>query len=55
MPAPSWKKIIWDDPKGMRNYHQDFLISMDQVQKLGKELDKKEPRLFEKMIAKGTR
>ncbi|MBN2034060.1 MAG: AMP-binding protein [Deltaproteobacteria bacterium] len=51
--CPKLERIIWDDPKGMRNYHQDFLISIDQVQELGKELDKKEPSLFENMIREG--
>jgi len=51
--CPKLEKIIWDDPKGMRNYHQDFLISVDKVQELGKELDQKDPDLFEKMINEG--
>ncbi|MFH1930721.1 MAG: AMP-binding protein [Pseudomonadota bacterium] len=51
--CPKLKRIIWDDPKGMRNYHQDFLISIKKVQELGKELDQKEPDLFEKTINEG--
>jgi len=51
--CPKLQTIIWDDPKGMRNYHQDYLISIKNVQELGKELDKKEPDLFEKMINEG--
>ena len=51
--CPKLKWIIWDDPKGMRNYHQDFLISIKKVQALGKELDQKEPDLFEKTINEG--
>ncbi|MCJ7683881.1 MAG: AMP-binding protein, partial [Desulfobacteraceae bacterium] len=51
--CPKLQTIIWDDPKGMRNYHQEYLISIKKVQELGKELDKKEPELFEKMINKG--
>lgn len=51
--CPKLQTIIWDDPKGMRNYHQEYLISIKKVQELGKELDKKEPDLFEKMINKG--
>ncbi len=45
--------IIWDDPKGMRRYHQEFLKSIIKTQELGRELDKKEPELFEKMINEG--
>ncbi len=51
--CPKLKWIIWDDPKGMRNYHQDYLISIKKVQELGKELDQKEPDLFEKTINEG--
>jgi long-chain acyl-CoA synthetase len=51
--CPKMNKIIWDDPKGMRNYTQDFLISIDRVQELGKELDRKEPGLFEKLSMEG--
>jgi hypothetical protein len=34
----------------MRRYHQPNLKSIIKTQELGKELDKKEPDLFEKMI-----
>ena len=43
--CPKLKKIIWDDPKGMRNYDEDFLISLKEVQQLGRELDLKQPQL----------
>jgi long-chain acyl-CoA synthetase len=51
--CPKLERIIWDDPKGMRNYTQDCLISMRELQERGKELDKKEPDLFEKRIQDG--
>ena len=51
--CPKLKKIIWDDPKGMRDYNQDYLISLKDVQSLGRELDQQQPELFEKMIKKG--
>jgi long-chain acyl-CoA synthetase len=51
--CPKLEKIIWDDPKGMRHYHQDFLISIKKVQELGRALDEKEPDLFERMINEG--
>jgi long-chain acyl-CoA synthetase len=51
--CPKLEHVIWDDPKGMRRYHQEFLHSIKKVQELGKELDKKEPELFEKMINEG--
>lgn len=51
--CPKLEKIIWDDPKGMRNYDQDFLISLKEVQQLGRELEQKHPDLFEETIQKG--
>jgi long-chain acyl-CoA synthetase len=52
--CPKLEKILWDDPKGMRNYHQDFLLSLKEVQALGRELDQKEPALFETLVEQGS-
>jgi len=52
--CPKLEKIIWDDPKGMRNYDQDYLISLKEVQRMGRELEKKEPDLFKEIIQKGS-
>jgi long-chain acyl-CoA synthetase len=51
--CPRLKWVIWDDPKGMRNYHQDFLISQDKVREMGRDLDEKEPGLFDRMVQEG--
>ena len=51
--CPKLKKVIWDNPKGMRNYNQDFLISLKEVQQLGRELEKEKPGLFEEMVNTG--
>ena len=51
--CPKLEKIVWDDSKGMRNYDQDFLISLKEVRQLGRELEQKNPDLFEEMIQKG--
>lgn len=52
--CPKLEKIIWDDPKGMRNYSQDCLISLKQVQDLGREMEKEQPNLFAELIEQGT-
>ena len=52
--CPKLQKIIWDDPKGMRNYDQDYLISLREVQELGKKLDQEQPELFKEMVNKGS-
>ncbi|MFH1992727.1 MAG: AMP-binding protein, partial [Pseudomonadota bacterium] len=51
--CPKLKKIIWDNPKGMRNYDQDILISLKKVQQMGRELEKEKPDLFEEIINTG--
>jgi long-chain acyl-CoA synthetase len=51
--CPQLEYIIWDDPKGMRRYHQEFLLSIKKAQELGRELDQEEPELFEKLINEG--
>jgi long-chain acyl-CoA synthetase len=38
----------------MRNYDQDYLISLKQVQQLGRELEGQQPQLFKEMIDKGN-
>ncbi|MGD8368747.1 MAG: AMP-binding protein, partial [Desulfobacterales bacterium] len=52
--CPKLEKIIWDDPKGLRHYDQDCLISLKEVQELGRELEKEQPGIFEERIAEGT-
>ncbi len=51
--CPKLEKIIWDDPKGMRNYQHDFLISLKKVQEVGQWMDRKEPGLFENLVNQG--
>ena len=50
--CPKLKKVIVDDPKGMRHYDDPLLIFFKDVQKMGRELAEKEPQLFEEMMAK---
>jgi len=52
--CPKLEKVIWDNPKGMRNYDQDCLISLKEVQALGRELEKEQPNRFEELIEQGT-
>jgi long-chain acyl-CoA synthetase len=52
--CPKLEKVIWDDPKGMRNYEEDYLISLKEVQQLGRELEKEKPDLFEEMVNRGS-
>jgi len=52
--CPKLQKVVWDDPKGMRNYDDPILISFKEVQRLGRELERKEPDLFEKLVERGS-
>jgi long-chain acyl-CoA synthetase len=52
--CPKVKRMIWDDPKGMRAYNDPILIGLKEVMKLGEELEKREPGLFDDLVLKGT-
>ncbi len=51
--CPFLKKIIWDDPKGMRDYNDPLLIGLRELMEKGKDLDQKDPGLFEKIVSQG--
>ena len=51
--CPFLQTIVWDDPKGMRDYDQDCLISIDTLQELGREMDRQDPELFERLCQQG--
>jgi len=50
---PFLKKVIYWDPKGLRNYDDPTLISFSEVIDLGKEYEKTNPGLFEENVEKG--
>jgi len=52
--CPKLERIIWDDPKGMRNYDQTCLVSIAEAQKLGREMEREHPGLFEETAQQGT-
>ena len=47
---PSLKKIIYWDPKGMRDYDDPTLISFAKVMEMGREYEKSHPDLFEQNV-----
>jgi long-chain acyl-CoA synthetase len=49
--CPKVKKVIVDDPKGLRHYDDPILAYFKGIQKLGRELAVEEPGLFDEMIA----
>jgi len=52
--CPLVQKVIVDDPKGMRRYDDSILLYFKDVQKQGRELNEKEPHLFEEMWRRVT-
>lgn len=50
---PGLKKIIYWDDKGVWNYDEPLLLSFNEVKEMGRELDKSDPGLFERMIEMG--
>ena len=47
------KKVIWDDPKGLRGYEEPLLVNLKEVEGEGRKIDEREPGLFEALIGMG--
>ena len=50
---PLLKKVIYWDPKGLRNYDDPIIISFAEVTQLGREYEQTHPGLFEQNVEKG--
>ena len=50
---PLLKRVIYWDPKGLRNYDDPILISFDEVTAMGREYEKTHPGLFEQNVENG--
>ncbi|HEY8608545.1 MAG TPA: AMP-binding protein [Noviherbaspirillum sp.] len=46
--------IIYDDPRGLRHYHQPELASFEQVQQRGRAFEKEHPGFFTHQVNAGT-
>ncbi|MCP4357107.1 MAG: long-chain fatty acid--CoA ligase [Chloroflexi bacterium] len=47
------EKVIYYDPKGLRNYTEEFLIFFGDVEELGKDFEQENPGWFEQKVADG--
>ena len=47
------EQIIYDDPRGLRNYTENFLHSLSDVQAQGRQWHQQQPAFFEAEIARG--
>ncbi len=50
---PNLKRIIYWDPKGLRNYDDPMLMSFADVLRAGREYEREHPGLFEQNVDKG--
>ncbi|HSQ10545.1 MAG TPA: AMP-binding protein [Burkholderiaceae bacterium] len=51
--VPHLKRIIYEDPRGLRNYDQPGLASYEQIRALGEQLLKERPAIVDDEIDKG--
>jgi len=51
---PRIAHVIYDDERGMRNYHQPELLSFARVQELGRAYERAHPDFFDQEIAAGS-
>jgi long-chain acyl-CoA synthetase len=52
--CPHLEFIIYDDPRGLREYKEPFLMSLAHVQELGRRLGADNPSYFEGELGKGS-
>jgi len=50
---PNLKKVIYWDPKGLRNYDDPLLMSFDELLELGRKYEETYPGLFERKVNEG--
>ncbi|HEX9075506.1 MAG TPA: AMP-binding protein [Anaerolineae bacterium] len=52
--CPKLQHVIWDDPKGMRHYHDPILLSLEEVMERGRALDVTDPHCFDELVREGN-
>ena len=50
---PNLEKVVYWDPKGLKNYDDPILIGFTEVSRLGREYEETHPGLFEENVEKG--
>src|SRR5699024_11103780 len=51
--CPTLEQIIYDDPRGLRNYRQPFLHDYEAVQEKGRHHEKAHPGFYPRQVEKG--
>jgi long-chain acyl-CoA synthetase len=49
--CPQLKHIIYDDPKGMRNYDDPMLLPLPELMQRGEMVRQQQPQLFDELVA----
>ncbi|MEP6767321.1 MAG: AMP-binding protein [Acidobacteriota bacterium] len=52
--CPALAGVVYDDPRGLRDYDPSFLAGYDELQELGRAWDRAHPGLFEAQVAAGA-
>jgi long-chain acyl-CoA synthetase len=52
--CPLLTQIVYDDPRGLRNYQRPLLASYEEIQALGRAYDRQHPGFFEAQVESGT-
>ncbi len=52
--CPRLEHVIYDDPRGMRAYSEPFLMSLAELEELGKKFEIGHPTYFDDEVAKGV-
>src|SRR5207245_5320905 len=50
---PKVVNVIYADPRGLRRYKHEKLLSLDEVERRGRELHASDPGLFARSVAQG--
>ena len=51
---PALEHVIYKDPRGLRNYRQDFLHNYADIQERGREYDERDPDFYSNSVASQT-
>jgi long-chain acyl-CoA synthetase len=52
--CPRLEYIVYDDPRGLRHYQDQGLVSLAAVQELGRRFEREHPGYFEQEVSKGS-
>ncbi|MDQ2978758.1 MAG: AMP-binding protein, partial [Acidobacteriota bacterium] len=52
--CPLLTQIVYDDPRGLRDYERPLLSSYEEIQALGRAYDREHPGFFEAQVEAGT-